>query len=453
MMEKRKSLVGQKSRSRSSSQHRSNSLSNRASRDHSPSEAPSVLSPSIARNVSPIAERIAAQSLSDTIQRSTDAAKIKEIEKENEELKSQAKDWQEKTEALVAKRRQDREALKDAERNRIQLQSFEEFKTRIMDQQKQLQKELREERKHREELADDYDRFREDMGDSAETIEMMTLDKEMAEEQAEILRAEADDLKIKLEEAETDLALLREEAEAANSDSDNTGVAPMQMKLKDEEIKRLKDALVKFRDLNNEEKHAAVRAIKQNKADAEELAINKRLVIKLEDQNKDLIEQVEELKEQVDLALGAEEMVETLTTRTLDLEEKLQEESERANDLDELHELDNEMAEVARDKELELREEIDLNSAKLRELTKLLEAERAHVADLNDTISKFRAAMVDQKGKFSNLHNQGCRPETNASGNPIRYNIFTLAYNYNTYLLFRSNCPNARTSSQPSWTR
>ena len=83
----------------------------------------------------------------------------------------------------MAKRRQDREALKDAERNRIQLQSFEEFKTKIMDNQKQLQKELRDERKLREELAEDYDRFREDMGDAAETIEMMTLDKEMAEEQ------------------------------------------------------------------------------------------------------------------------------------------------------------------------------------------------------------------------------------------------------------------------------
>ena len=51
-------------------------------------------------------------------------------------MKASSKDWQEKTEALVNKRRQDREALKDAERNRIQLQSFEEFKVRIMDQQK-----------------------------------------------------------------------------------------------------------------------------------------------------------------------------------------------------------------------------------------------------------------------------------------------------------------------------
>ena len=58
------------------------------------------------------------------------------------------------------------------------------------------------------------------MGEASETIEMMTLDKEMAEESAEILRQENDDLKVKLEEAETDLALLREEAEV-DLDADN----------------------------------------------------------------------------------------------------------------------------------------------------------------------------------------------------------------------------------------
>ena len=63
-------------------------------------------------------------------------------------------------------------------------------------------------------------------------------------ELSDILRAENDDLKIKLEEAETDLALLREEAEVANSavtnEDGSVGVSQMQIKLKDEEIKRLK---------------------------------------------------------------------------------------------------------------------------------------------------------------------------------------------------------------------
>jgi hypothetical protein len=85
-------------------------------------------------------------------------------------------------------------------------------------------------------------------------------------------------LKIKYEEAETDLELLRETAEAANNeggDGEDAGVAAMQLKLKDEEIKRLKDALIKMRDLNTEEKRTSHQAIKQGKADSEELILNK----------------------------------------------------------------------------------------------------------------------------------------------------------------------------------
>ena len=65
------------------------------------------------------------------------------------------------------------------------------------------------------------------MGEASETIEMLTLDKEMAEEQAEILRGECEELKIKLEEVETDLSLLREEAEVTNIDDveDGEGLA------------------------------------------------------------------------------------------------------------------------------------------------------------------------------------------------------------------------------------
>ena len=73
--------------------------------------------------------------------------------------------------------------------------------------------------------------------------------------------------------------------------------------------------MVKLRDLSNEEKNAAQRAIKQSKAASDELDIKNKLVVKLEERNSTLEEELEELKEQVDLALGAEEMVEQLTTR------------------------------------------------------------------------------------------------------------------------------------------
>ena len=156
---------------------------------------------------------------------------------------------------------------------------------------------------------------------------MLTLDKEMAEEQLDMLRNENEDLKVKLDEVETDLALLREEADTVDlDDADSTGdqsVLKMQIRIKDEENKKLKEALIKLRDLNTEEKTAAARAVKGLKVAQDELDIKKKLAAKLEELNSKLEEESEELKEQVDLALGAEEMVEQLTTRILDLEDKL----------------------------------------------------------------------------------------------------------------------------------
>ena len=63
---------------------------------------------------------------------------------------------------------------------------------------------------------------------------------------------------------------------------------------------------------------------------------------------------------QVDAALGAEEMVENLTTKCLDLEDKLALLVEEKIDLEALHDINEEMQENAREIELELREEIDM---------------------------------------------------------------------------------------------
>lgn len=55
------------------------------------------------------------------------------------------------------------------------------------------------------------DRYMEEMADTADAIEMATLDKEMAEERAESLQVEVDSLKEKVEELSMDLEILRHE--------------------------------------------------------------------------------------------------------------------------------------------------------------------------------------------------------------------------------------------------
>lgn len=57
------------------------------------------------------------------------------------------------------------------------------------------------------------ERYMEEMADTADAIEMATLDKEMAEERAESLQQEAEVLRERVEELTTDLEILKAEIE------------------------------------------------------------------------------------------------------------------------------------------------------------------------------------------------------------------------------------------------
>lgn len=74
-----------------------------------------------------------------------------------------------------------------------------------------LQRELQRARQETREAHAAREQFQEEMADLAETVEMATLDKEMAEEKAETLQIELEQLKEKLEEQTLDLEILRTE--------------------------------------------------------------------------------------------------------------------------------------------------------------------------------------------------------------------------------------------------
>lgn len=116
--------------------------------------------------------------------------------------------------------------------------------------------------------------------------------------------------------------------------------------------------------------------------------------------------------------MGAEEMVEMLTERNLDLEEKVRELRETVTDLvsgrrltsavflgrgptlmvvgrvsvsqEAINEMNDELQENARETELELREMLDLGATRVREAEKRVEAAQETVADYQQTIKKYR---------------------------------------------------------------
>ncbi|XP_041075199.1 dynactin subunit 1-like isoform X4 [Polyodon spathula] len=307
--------------------------------------------------------------------------------KEEEALRVQVKDLDEKLETLKMKRSEDKAKLKELEKYKIQLEQLQEWKSKMQEQQTDVQKQLKEAKKEAREALEAKDRYMEEMADTADAIEMATLDKEMAEERAESLQQEVDSLKEKVEELTMDLEILKHEIEEKGSDG---AASSYHVKQLEEQNGRLKEALVRMRDLSASEKQEHVKLQKQMEKKNSELEILRQQKEKLVEEMTQAEKTIDELKEQVDAALGAEEMVETLTERSLDLEEKVRELRETVSDLEAINEMNDELQENARETELELREQLDLGSARVREAEKRVEAAQETVADYQQTIKKYR---------------------------------------------------------------
>ncbi|XP_076632300.1 dynactin subunit 1 isoform X2 [Colletes latitarsis] len=314
-----------------------------------------------------------------------------QLQQENENLKSQVRDLTDKVETLRVKRMQDKERMKDFEKTKLQFEQLLEFKMKVMESQASLQRELQRARQETKDAHVAREQFQEEMADLAETVEMATLDKEMAEEKAETLQIELEQLKEKLEEQTLDLEILRTEmSERAAGGGSNTGASSYEVKQLEQQNNRLRETLVRMRDLSAHEKHEFQKLQKdldQKKSEILELGRTKE---KLSARVEEMEHQIADLQEQVDVALGAEEMVEVLGEKKMALEEKVAELEEAVLDLEALQDMSDQLAESSKELELELREELDLALGAARDAYRHRDAALETLTDRELTITKFR---------------------------------------------------------------
>ncbi|KAJ8686968.1 hypothetical protein QAD02_022762 [Eretmocerus hayati] len=333
------------------------------------------------------------QAIGPTMMSSTMEDKLTHLQlaQENEQLKAQIKDLSERIEILRVKRMQDKEKMKENEKMRLQLEQLIEFKSKVMESQASLQRELQRARQEARDAHAAREQYQDEMSDLAETVEMATLDKEMAEEKAETLQIELEQLKEKLEEQTIDLEILRNEmADKMGGSTVASGGSTFEVKQLEQQNARLRETLVRMRDLSAHEKHEYQKLqkdLEQKKSEILELSRTKE---KLSARVEEMEHQIADLQEQVDAALGAEEMVVALGERKMALEEKVSELEEAVTDLEALQDMSDQLAESSRELELELREELDMALAAARETQRQRDAALETLSDREMTITKFR---------------------------------------------------------------
>lgn len=306
-----------------------------------------------------------------------------------------------KIRVLEIKRADDARHVKELETKLSEAETFVALRPKLQAKLVQQQTELIEARR---ELADarQLSELAEARNlDTLEQLEMAMLDREVAEERAETAQSELEELKEKLAVVEVELDVIKEGASAEGGSSNvASSLAYIQL---EKQNARLKEALVRLRDVSQENEQEQRRRIADMEKDVmsvEDLSAQlESTLIKLA--NADT--QIEDLKVQLDDALDAEEMVVQLTERTLMLGEKIEEMRITIEDLEALKELGEELEENHVETERAMQDEINEKDVQLAERQQRIESLEEACQDMERTISRFRELVIQLESELEAL--------------------------------------------------
>ncbi|KAJ3484582.1 hypothetical protein NLI96_g5543 [Meripilus lineatus] len=238
--------------------------------------------------------------------------------------------------------------------------------------------------------------------DSQDQLELVSVDKEVAEERAESAELELEEVKEQMAHMEVELQVLREGGggEGGNENAIKHSLAYIQLEKQNE---RLKDALMKLREItqeNDQEQRKRIAEMEKDVQDSDDLHIQlEDAFIKLANAET----QVEELKLQLDDALGAEELVEQLTERNLMLGEKIEEMRITIEDLEALKALNDEMEEHHLESEKAMQEEMNQRDTEIYEQLRKIQSLEESSQDFETTIVQFRELVLALQSELDTL--------------------------------------------------
>ncbi|ANB13491.1 Nip100p [Sugiyamaella lignohabitans] len=245
-----------------------------------------------------------------------------------------------------------------------------------------------------------------------EALELATVDKEMAEERSESIAMELFALKNKLEQVQTECEILREEnalysqvdvgSDDLHSLEDGSSLKSTIVAL-EVRNERLEEALVRLRNLSLTQETADKEKISDLESEVKELY---KLQTSYERTNEKLVQAesvILDLKQQLDSALGAEDMIESLTEQNLELSEKCEELKSTIDELEILKELNDELEANHSHREKQLLSEIESLQALHRENREKLNDLDVRNGNLELAILKYRELVTNLNQEVSAL--------------------------------------------------
>jgi dynactin 1 len=323
-------------------------------------------------------------------------------------------DLKTKLRMMEKKRAEDRDKLKALEKVQAEKEKYESIIHKLQTKLQPQQQEITELRKQVKEAAARFEEIENIQAEHDVVVEMATLDREMAEETAEVLKTELEALKQRTEELELEVEVLREEnAELGNemSPEEKTSQGWLQMERNNE---RLREALLRLRDMTQQTEGELREEIRTLEADVHEL----RSVKEHYDVTKEKLTQseglIEDLRQQLDNALGAEDMIEELTERNMSMNEQIEELKATIEDLESLKELNDELEINHVETEKEMQEEIDFKDGIINEQARRAAQQEQTMEDMEYTLSRFRELVNNLHSDLEDMRASHAVTETEA---------------------------------------
>uniref|UniRef100_A0AC35F678 CAP-Gly domain-containing protein n=1 Tax=Panagrolaimus sp. PS1159 TaxID=55785 RepID=A0AC35F678_9BILA len=362
-----------------------------------------------------------------------------------EYLKMQVKDLNEKLNILKEKRREDQIKIKEREQLGIAVSAHEKFKEDILNKNRELrstieglQTELKETRdalakasisviqddnelemiierlqtelkETKDALAKASNSVIQDDNELEMIIESLTTDKCLLEEKNEDLNREIEHLQLRITELETDLEVAKAAEEDALKEDFDEANSSAKAKILHAQNERLNAALLQMRDLvaradaERQEAFDELQAIRQQNDELH------GIFQQMEDQIQESKKTVAFYQEQIDASLGAAKLIEELTEKNLELEEKVRSNEDAGDDFDNLSRMFDEVSETYKQSEKEHREEIERLDFVIEELKAQSEKSDELLRAAESTINKFRRQHLELKEEIQERDDQMLR--------------------------------------------
>ena len=318
-------------------------------------------------------------------------------------LSREVEDLKTKLRIIEKKRLEDREKLKTLEKIQGERDKFEGIIQKLQAKYQPQQQEIAELRRQVKEAEAKAEENEHQQADNEAAMEMATLDREMAEETAEAMKAELDILRQRHEELELEVEILREENMELGkemSPEEKTSQGWMQMERSNE---RLREALLRLRDMTQEQEAVLKEQVNELEADVKELSKYRGLYQDTKEKLTQSDMTIEDLRQQLETALGAEEMIEELTEKNFSLQEQIEELRMVVEDLESLKEINDELEVNHVETEKQMQDEIDYQETIVQEHIRKSGVQEEAIQDLEYTVSRFRELVTNLQSDLEDM--------------------------------------------------